>query len=167
MRTLRAGAVALMIVSCSLSACSDGGARKSEGAAVRTAPVPTQASEGVSESIDASFRYDPAGKADPFKSFVRTEMTARVGVVSPLERFDLSQIEVTGIIWNADRPRALVQDPTGKGYVVGEGAPMGKNQGRVVRIDDNRVVVKETYVDFRDQASSKDVELHLYERHGG
>lgn len=167
MERLRASAVSLMTISCVLIACTGGSDRKGEGTAVMRAPVPTQVSESVSEDLDSSFRYDPAGKPDPFKSFVRTEMTARSGVVSPLERFDLSQIEVTGIIWNAERPRALVQDPTGKGYVVGEGASMGKNQGRVVRIDDNRVVVKETYVDFRDQASSKEVELHLYERHGG
>ena len=48
-----------------------------------------------------------------------------------------------------------------------EGAGIGKNKGRVVRIDDNRVVVKETYVDFHNKATTKEVDLYLYERHGG
>ena len=81
---------------------------------------------------------------------------------SPLERFDLSQLVVMGIIWGVEEPRALIKDPTGKGYIVRAGTPIGKNKGRILRILDNKVVVKETYLDHLDRATTKEVELELY-----
>jgi type IV pilus assembly protein PilP len=120
------------------------------------------------EHSEQDYRYDPTGKPDPFKSFLKQiALVNDSEALSPLERFDLSQLTVTGIIWETKRARALVEDPTGKGYIVAEGAGIGKNKGRVVRIDDNRVVVKETYVDFHNKATTKEVDLYLYERHGG
>ena len=66
----------------------------------------------------------------------------------PLEQFDVSQLSLIGVVWNANNARALIQDPSGMSYIVAEGAKIGKNSGRVTSIDDNLVVVKETYVDF-------------------
>ena len=99
----------------------------------------------------------------PVRSTSRTDSDQ----TTPLERFDLSQLEVTAIIWSTDRPRALVRDPAGKGYIVSAGMPIGKNKGRIVSIEDNIVLVKETYVDFRDRATTKEVEMRLYENQGG
>jgi type IV pilus assembly protein PilP len=113
------------------------------------------------------YRYDPTGKPDPFRSFVRLEEDLEDGVSTPLERFDLTQLMVTAIIWGSDRPRALIRDPAGKGYIISAGTPIGKNKGRVVSIGDNMVRVKETYVDFRDRATTKEVEMRLYESQGG
>jgi type IV pilus assembly protein PilP len=112
------------------------------------------------------YRYDPKGKADPFESFLQSATELEVGT-SPLERFELSQLVVSAIIWGTDRTRALVTDPSGKGYIVAEGASIGKNQGRIVSINDNMVLVKETYVDIRDRATTKEVEMRLYESQGG
>jgi Tfp pilus assembly protein PilP len=50
---------------------------------------------------------------------------------------------------------------------VSEGAAIGKNKGRVVKIHDNLIRVKETYVDFQDRATTKEVEMRLYESQGG
>jgi len=113
------------------------------------------------------YRYDATGKPDPFRSFVQLEDELDDGIETPLERFDLSQLEVTAIIWNSERPRALIRDPAGKGYIISTGAAIGKNKGRVVAIHDNVVMVKETYVDFRDRATTKEVEMRLYESQGG
>ena len=118
--------------------------------------------------VAAAYRYDPTDKPDPFKSWVKNVADYDPdSVSSPLERFDLSQLEVTGIVWHMDIPRALVKDPTGKGYIVNEGTAVGKNKGRIVRIEDNMLVVKETYVDFQDRATTKEVELKLYGKNGG
>jgi type IV pilus assembly protein PilP len=121
----------------------------------------------VEEMPDVEYRYDPTGKPDPFRSFVRLQEELDEGVTTPLERFDLSQLQVTAIIWSSERPRALIRDPAGKGYIVSAGTPIGKNKGRVVSIEDNLVLVKETYVDFRDRATTKEVEMRLYESQGG
>lgn len=133
-----------------------------------TAPkpvAPVVADEAAVEQ--AEYRYDPTGKPDPFRSFVKLQDELEEGVTTPLERFDLTQLEVTAIIWGTERPRALIRDPAGKGYIVSPGTPIGKNKGRIVAIEDNAVLVKETYVDFRDRATTKEVEMRLYESQGG
>ncbi len=151
-----------------LGGCSGDDAER-QASAKRQIFAPEQAGEDeIEDAVEEDFRYDPANLPDPFKSYVRRNQVDREDVLmSPLERFDLSQLMVTGIIWGAKNPRALIEDPTGKGYIVSEGAGVGKNKGRIIRIDDNRVIVKETYVDFQDKATSKEVEMYLYERHGG
>ena len=115
------------------------------------------------------YRYDPTGKPDPFRSFVFALQNPKTGggSASPLERFDLSQLRLRGVIWGNDQPRALVMDPAGKAYIVAQGTPIGKNEGRIVQITDNGVTVKETYVDFLGKATTKDIELRLHERQGG
>ncbi len=135
--------------------------------AAAVAPALTAEAEEAQVEPEEEYRYDPAGKPDPFRSFVKLEDELDEGMSTPLERFDLSQLEVTAIIWGSDRPRALIRDPAGKGYIVSSGTSIGKNKGRVVSIQDNFVLVKETYVDFRDRATTKEVELRLYENQGG
>jgi type IV pilus assembly protein PilP len=126
------------------------------------------AKAGGGEVADQEYRYDPTGKPDPFKSFVqKLKRDSVAGKSTPLERFDLSQLRLSGIIWGDERPRALIKDPSGKAYIVAEGSPIGKNDGRVIRIDDNQVMVKETYVDFMGKATTKDIQMKLHERQGG
>ena len=64
-------------------------------------------------------------------------------------------------MWDAERPRALVEDPSGRGYVVQEGTAMGKNEGRVVTINDNLVLVRETYVDYVGDKTTKDIPMRI------
>ncbi len=166
MTHLRAGAT-LLAFAVLASACGDDEG-SGTGGAQRQIYAPEMAEADVVEHSEQEFRYDPTGKPDPFKSYLKQiQLVEDTDALSPLERFDLSQLTVTGIIWATKEARALVEDPTGKGYIVAEGAGIGKNKGRVVRIDDNRVVVKETYVDFHNTATTKEVDLYLYQRHGG
>jgi len=147
--------------------CSDGDSKAKKAQAVTKKKAGEVAPEKV---IDTSlgFTYDPEGKPDPFKSYVRQLVAIQeADLSSPLQRFDLSQLTVTGIVWASERPRALIEDPTGKGYVIQTGAAIGKNRGRVVHIGDNRVTVKETYVDSADQATTTEVDMYLYEKNGG
>lgn len=148
-----------------LVACSDDEAKKSTARKIFKPDIAKATDEG--DMIEVAYHYDPTDKPDPFRSWIRQERAIDDGTSSPLERFDLSQLEITGIVWSMDTPRALLKDPTGKGYIVNEGTPVGKNKGRIVRIDDNRIVVKETYVDFQDRATSKEVEMKLYGKNGG
>jgi type IV pilus assembly protein PilP len=138
-------------------------------AAPQKAPAPPPIAPAMAEGTDEdNYRYDPTGKPDPFRSFVKVFLTRQQeSPATPLERFDLSQLRVTAVIWGTDKPRALVNDPSGKGYIIGVGSPIGKNNGRVVGINDNLVLVKETYVDFRGQASTKDIQMRLHPSQGG
>jgi type IV pilus assembly protein PilP len=159
LRTIR-NACALALVLAAAVGC--GSKDKPDANAAKQA-APKVAKAAPEAPIAAAYHYDPTDKTDPFKSYIRREVTLENEAnSSPLERFDLSQLIVMGIIWGVDEPRALIRDPTGKGYIVRAGTPIGKNKGRILRIEDNKVVVKETYLDHLDRATTKEVELELY-----
>jgi type IV pilus assembly protein PilP len=111
--------------------------------------------------VDHEYVYDATGKRDPFRSFIFTVNTAERDARGPLEQFDLAQLSVVAVVWGTDRPRAVVADPSGRGYIVREGTYMGKNQGRVIGIADNALVVKESYVDYFGDTTTKDVTMRV------
>jgi Tfp pilus assembly protein PilP len=138
-------------------------------------PAPTAAAAAAEDAengfgaVGSGYRYDPRGKRDPFRSFEWEQLKLELSDTTrgPLEQFDVSQLTVVGVVWNDRRARALVEDPAGMTYIVGEGTRIGKNEGRVTKIDDNLVVVRETYVDFMQQKTSKDVEMRIRATEGG
>ncbi len=111
--------------------------------------------------VDQEYVYDPSGKRDPFRSFILTVDNERKDSRGPLEQFDLAQLTVVAVVWGTDRPRAVVADPSGRGYIVREGTYMGKNEGRIIEIADNALTVKETYVDYFGETTSKDVTMRV------
>ena len=48
-----------------------------------------------------------------------------------------------------------------------EGSAIGKNNGQVIHIGDNLVLVKETYENFAGEQTTKDVELRIRLSQGG
>ena len=114
-----------------------------------------------------SFFYDPVGKRDPFRSFIQDHKSLDAGIDSPLVKFDLGQLEVAGVVWRADRRRALVLDPSGKAYVVSEGDTIGKNAGEILEIDDSTMLVREKYVDFHGEQTVKEIEMRIRQSQGG
>jgi Tfp pilus assembly protein PilP len=120
--------------------------------------------------VEGILHYDAVGKRDPFRSFEWEQLKLELGDGSmrgPLEQFDVSQLSLIGVVWNANNARALIQDPSGMSYIVAEGVRMGKNSGRVTSIDDNLVVVRETYVDLSLEETTKDIEMRIRATEGG
>jgi type IV pilus assembly protein PilP len=160
---LRAAGALSLALACTVGCKGD----KPAAADAKPAAPKVVKKDAEQATTSAAYHYDPDGKTDPFKSYIRRQVTLEADTSSPLERFDLSQLIVMGIIWGVDEPRALIKDPTGKGYIVKAGQPIGKNKGRILRIEDNKVVVKETYLDHLDRATTKEVELELYANGNG
>jgi Tfp pilus assembly protein PilP len=122
----------------------------------------------VSLATEKGFSYDAAGRRDPFRSFEWERLIAdQSDLRGPLEQFDVAQLSLVAVVWNAGRPRAMVQDPAGQTYIVAPGTRIGKNLGRVLTIGDNAVLVEETYVDFSGQETTKEVELSIRRSQGG
>jgi type IV pilus assembly protein PilP len=103
-------------------------------------------------TTETGWKYDPTGKPDPFKSFILAaaiqEETAPKVVrrqLTPLQKMPLSEIEagLKAIIWGQLGSKALVEDATGKGYVVQEGTYVGQHDGIVKKIYQDRIVVEE------------------------
>ena len=113
--------------------------------------------------------YDKTDLRDPFRSFEweRRELVSEDMDGGPLEQFDVSQLSVIAVVWKTGSARALVEDPGGESYIIAKGTRIGKNDGTVTKIDDNLVVVNESYEDYLGNVTQKDVELRIRRSEGG
>ncbi len=149
--------------------------RRAEAARKNPTPTPAGKKGEVAKAPDAAtfggsgegFTYKAEGRRDPFRSFVLDQARERRGERGPLEQFDLSQLSLVAVVWNTDKPRALVLDPSGRAYIVSEGTMIGKNDGAVQRISDNTMIVREAYVDYVGERTEKEIEMHVRQSQGG
>jgi type IV pilus assembly protein PilP len=100
---------------------------------------------------------------DPFRpSSIQTRTSNRSrDNLSPLERFELGQLKVVGIVWDIKEPRAMIEDTTGLGYTILIGTPIGASEGKVKAINRNEVVVEESFQDFSGKKKTREVLLKL------
>lgn len=108
-------------------------------------------------------RYSPVGKRDPFQPLpLRVRATRRPREnLSPLERYELGQLKLAGIVWNAKEPTAMVEDAAGLGYIVKVGTPIGPNEGKIKEIKPTEVVVEESYIDFYGARKNRQVSMKI------
>jgi len=91
------------------------------------------------EPVAKIMLYNPEGKIDPFVPLFKGEKPAAVKAVktvkqgkrkiciplTPLQRVDLSQLKLVGIIRAKSGNRAMVEEASGKGYVIKKGTYIG------------------------------------------
>lgn len=101
---------------------------------------------------------------DPFRpATLQKKVVARPREnLSPLERFELNQLKIVGIVWDTKEPRAMVEDSTGLGYTIRVGAPIGANDGVVKAIHRNEIVVEEFYHDVYGARKKREVSMKLF-----
>ncbi len=139
------------------------------------APATVQPGEAAVEMPD--YRYDPKGKTDPFKPFVRLELPTPAkkgpekkkytGHLTPLQRVPLDKVRVTGIAGSPEKRVAMVEDGAGKGYIVYLGTLIGDNGGRVIQILPDRVIVEEKAGEgTKGKEKSHRVALKLHKEEG-
>ncbi len=124
----------------------------------------TASGKGSEVKREPFFVYDPTGKRDPFRPFIRKEVAVKPkGVVlSPLQRYDLSQLKLVAIIVGSGEDRAMVEDSEGKGYIIKKGTYIGNKFGRVKEILSDRVIVVEKYRDYLGRVRTREVILKLH-----
>jgi Tfp pilus assembly protein PilP len=90
------------------------------------------------------------GKRDPFRPFTLNSRPSPRPLKdrSPLERYELGQLKLVGVIWDIKQPNAIVEDAAGLGYVVKTGTPIGSNDGKVKRVQPAGLVVEEFEIDL-------------------
>ena len=127
----------------------------------------------IEASLSISSLYDATGRFDPFEPLFKEEPDSETQTVTtkekrkkripqtPLERVALSQLKVSAIIRAPSGNHALVEDATGKGYVVNNGTYMGLNSGKVIRIDKDRILVEEEVENLLGELTIKTTELKL------
>lgn len=115
--------------------------------------------------------YIRKGRIDPFEPFLRApepeipadaqaELNRRVPR-TPLEKIDMSQLKLTGILRAESKTRALVQEVSGKGYIIDEGTYIGNKGGQVSKILKDRIVVSEKALDVFGKITVLERELKL------
>lgn len=131
--------------------CGESIAPKSGGAPATAKPGAKEAAAGtpaLPAPVADTYRYNPAGKRDPFQGFLNRAKPA-VGQPSedatPLQRWDVEKFTLKGVIWDTSVPRALLVDPDGLGHVVRVGTYVGRNWGKVSAISTDGVIVTEEY----------------------
>lgn len=124
------------------------------------APTTVVPSAPMAEASDG-YSYDPKSRRDPFQALTKAIKRERQLDVPPLQRYQLSDVKILGIVWGGYGYHALIQTPDGKGYTVKEGMLMGTNNGVIKAITDKAIVVSEPVVDFSGKKIEKEVELLL------
>ena len=144
-----------------------------------TKPIPVQTATPAAveakpaPSFIPTYTFDPRGKTDPFRPLVVEKVETPAGKpkqageavsegATPLERMDLAQLRLVALIWNISHPRGMVEDSTGKGYILSVGTPIGRNKGKITKITSTGVVISEKYEASSGRFRSKDVTLKLY-----
>ena len=126
----------------------------------------------VVATVSARMPYNPVGKVDPFAPLYKedTEKKAQEVVAkpkgperprTPLEKLDLGQLKLTAIVTNNGYKRALVEEASGKGYVVTVGTKIGLERGTIIEIAQERIVIEHQKEDDFGKAASQKRELKL------
>jgi type IV pilus assembly protein PilP len=119
--------------------------------------------EGSPALQESSYQYNPEGRRDPFQSvIVLTDKKKLTENVPPLQRMDLGELKLIGIIWGGFGYNAMLQATDGKGYPVRVGTRIGLNGGRVTKISSNTLIVEEQYTDIFGEKKVREVTMELH-----
>jgi type IV pilus assembly protein PilP len=113
--------------------------------------------------------YDPAGKIDPFKPLIKntpnhpSQKTTYADTAgdTPLEKIDLSQLRLTGIVRADSGNRGLVREASGRGYIIVQGTRIGTHGGRVVEVLRDRIIIAEKVNDMFDRIFFQNTEMRF------
>ena len=130
-----------------------------------TAPSPVQKTPVPVED----YHYDAQGQRDPLESLVkevppetlRPKPLAAERSLGPLERFDISALKLVGIVWGELGRKALIKAPDGKSYFATLDTYMGKYSGKVIAIENDRLVIEEEFLNAEDKVVPKTLTIPL------
>ena len=138
----------------------------------REGPTKVTERQEPEKKEEVEYSYNPVGKPDPFKPFLQLTSVrggSRSGVLTPLQKYDISQLKLVAIISSPEGNTALVEDATGKGYFLKKGTYIGKNDGKVTKVLKDKVIIEEVYQDIFGQSKFNEISLFLHkvEEEGG
>lgn len=112
-------------------------------------PLGIEADENVK-----TFIYELEGRPDPFVPFITPKATTATAldpneiieddvVLTGMQLFEPGQLTLVAVLFAQGSPIAMVEDVTGKGYILTEGIPIGR-RGVVSDILSSEVRITET-----------------------
>lgn len=109
------------------------------------------------------YAYNPTGKRDPFLPLflLRRPAAPSAEPATPLQRYEIGQLRLVGVVFDLAPPRAMVEDSSGLGFIVTPGTAIGPNGGVVTAIRPRQVVVEEWQTDVIGEKHKKEFVLEL------
>ena len=160
-----------------ITGCSGGTSPPSVTQKVKPSPAAKQKGDPVKvaekkepeKKEEPEYTYNPAGKADPFRPFIQLTPAKGPSKIpqTPLQKYDISSLKLVAIIAAPEGSVGLVEDSAGKGYFLKKGTLVGKNDGKVIRILKDRVIIEETFQDILGQTKTNEVSLILHRTEEG
>lgn len=130
-----------------------------------SAPDAAAMTAGQSPQQDTFTLENSLNLRDPFSRFIaKSEDRVDQALIPELERFDLEQFKLVGIITGAKRNKALLTAPDGKMHVISERATIGTRRGTVTRITPGAIVVHEKVVNLLGQEEGVDTQIEFQEK---
>jgi len=136
-----------------------------------------------------SYVYIAAGKPDPFEPFIIKEASYKSlspeelkklrvlpTIKTELQRIKLSKLKIVAMIKTKNGVLAMVEGPTGKGYVVKPGMGIGMKGGIVDKIVYKdiitplgkkiirKIIIKEPFMDKNKKLSFRYIEINMGEK---
>jgi len=136
-----------------------------------------------------SYVYTSEGKPDPFEPFVLKEEVYKSlspeeleklklipSLKTELQRISIKELKVVAMIKIGNKVLAMVQGPTGKGYIVKPGIGIGTKGGIVDKIVYKeeltplgkkvikKIIIKEPFIDKNKKISFRYIELTMGEK---
>jgi type IV pilus assembly protein PilP len=118
--------------------------------------------EGQGPPVEV-YAYNPAGKPDPFRPFgvAPAEKKQAKREPSSLRDMEVGQLKLVGIAQGPQGAVALVEDASGRGYVVSRGMRIGAAGGLVKDISAGGIRVEETLRSYTGRVQTRSVSLKL------
>ena len=164
--------------------------KASEDADIKTAKADSKAKPEEKQAIKdkppivinvseqpVAYVYNPVGKIDPFATIFKEQpetpkqeiqkpdVKKRIPL-TPLEKISISQLKLAAVMLAPSGDRALVEEASGKGYVITQGTYIGMNSGRVVDILMDRIIIEEMGQDLLGKSVVKRTEMMLQKTPG-
>ena len=116
------------------------------------APAPGQPTPQPAPTSVEAYSYNPTGKPDPFRPFIvvdvavekkQGEKKAAAVSIFPLQMAETEKYRVVGIAGDESYRMAIAEDAAKKFYPLFKGTHIGLNNGKVIEIMADRVIVEE------------------------
>ncbi len=99
---------------------------------------------------DKSYYFEPSKiKRDPFQPIADLGNNKNL-----LTAFDVTRFQLVAVLTGMGSSRAMIMLPNKETEIVRVGDKLGKNNGKVHRINDSEIVVKEAYKDYQGKLRS-------------
>jgi len=135
----------------------------------------TKGADGIISSVSVPVSrpsaYIARGKIDPFeplfkdKPVFKKKKKKRIPR-TPLEKLSLSQLKLVAIIRAPSGNKALVEESSGKGYVIKKGTYIGLNSGKIIEIEKDNIIIEEEIQNIQGNMEVHQIELKLQKPSG-